>query len=198
MRDRDVRKSVLEKLEALHRGDSNTIILNEFGIWRGSVRVDIAVINGEMHGYELKSAADNLERLHFQSAVYSSVLDRVTLVIAERHVKKALEFIPKWWGVELAKQASNEDRVVLEEVRPSAENQCFDKFRLAFLLWRDEAIDVLDKAGLSKGIKSKSREHLADVLASSFDEGELRGIVRERVKSRRDWISARQQTQCDG
>lgn len=198
MRDRDVRKSVMEQLEELHNGDADTLILNEFGIWRGSVRVDIAVINGEMHGYELKSATDDLERLHFQSAVYSSVFDKMTLVIAECHVEKALEVVPKWWGVQLATQARGNDRVLLEQARPAELNQCFDKFRLALLLWREEALDVLDRAGIAKGYKSKTREVVCDALARNFEEAPLRKIVRERIKAREDWISGRQQIQYGG
>jgi hypothetical protein len=38
--------------------DLDTRVVEEMGIWAGSVRVDIAVINGEFHGFELKSDRD--------------------------------------------------------------------------------------------------------------------------------------------
>ena len=55
MRDRDVRCAVMAYLDRLHAGDADTRVVQEMGIWSGSVRVDIAVINGELHGFELKS-----------------------------------------------------------------------------------------------------------------------------------------------
>jgi hypothetical protein len=67
------------------------------GIWSGSVRIDVAVINGELTGYELKSDRDTLERLPLQAELYSRVFDRLILVVGKRHAKKAIEHIPEWW-----------------------------------------------------------------------------------------------------
>jgi hypothetical protein len=49
-------------------------MLDEFGLEHGEVRVDVAVINGELHGYEIKSERDTLERLPRQVKAYSAVL----------------------------------------------------------------------------------------------------------------------------
>ena len=51
MRDADIRKAVRTMLDAQHVGDDDTRIVEEMGVWSGSVRVDIAVINGELHGF---------------------------------------------------------------------------------------------------------------------------------------------------
>ena len=48
MRDRDVRAAVRQDLDARHGGDTETRIVEEMGIWSGTVRIDIAVINGEL------------------------------------------------------------------------------------------------------------------------------------------------------
>src|ERR1700712_292570 len=99
MRDFDVRSAVRQRLQALHADDPNTRIVEEMGVWSGSVRIDLAVINGELAGYELKSDRDTLERLPLQSRLYSRVFDRVTLVASGRHLDKATIRIPDWWGV---------------------------------------------------------------------------------------------------
>jgi hypothetical protein len=48
--------------------------------------------------YEIKSERDDLTRLPGQVAVYGQVLDRATLVVAERHCAAALTLIPDWWA----------------------------------------------------------------------------------------------------
>jgi len=57
------------------------------------------VINGELHGFELKSERDTLARLEDQAELYSQVFDRMTLIIAKRHLEKAVPKIPRWWGI---------------------------------------------------------------------------------------------------
>src|SRR5579864_2664888 len=102
MRDSDVRTAVRAWLNAKYAADPNTRIVEEMGIWSGSVRIDIAVINGELHGFELKSERDTLARLEGQAELYSQVFDRMTLVTAERHLNKAQSKIPPWWGITTA------------------------------------------------------------------------------------------------
>ena len=69
MRDIDVRQAVKSYLKALHEDDPATRIVEEMGIWAGSVRIDIAVINGELSGFELKSDSDTLQRLPLQADI---------------------------------------------------------------------------------------------------------------------------------
>src|SRR5690242_16512429 len=102
MRDADVRQAVLADLALEYQGDASTRIVQEMGIWSGSVRIDVAVINGKLHGYELKSARDTLERLDAQAELYNQVFDHVTLVTAERHYYMAIKKIPRWWGISIA------------------------------------------------------------------------------------------------
>ncbi|EMS0078485.1 sce7726 family protein, partial [Escherichia coli] len=63
MRDIDVRKAVHAKILRDHHKDPDTLIIDEFTMNLGASRADIAVINGLIHGYELKSKSDNLLRL---------------------------------------------------------------------------------------------------------------------------------------
>jgi hypothetical protein len=60
MRDRDVRAALLRRLSSDYADDADTRIVEEMGVWSGSVRIDVAVINGELSGYELKSDRDTL------------------------------------------------------------------------------------------------------------------------------------------
>src|ERR1700733_2509791 len=102
MRDIDVRRAVKSHLVAAHAGEIDTRIVEEMGVWSGSVRIDIAVVNGSLSGYELKSERDTLERLPRQVRLYGHVFDFLHLVVGKRHVEKAKAMIPDWWGVKIA------------------------------------------------------------------------------------------------
>lgn len=186
MRDLDVRLAVRSRLGAEHAGDPDTRIVEEMGIWNGSVRVDLAVINGKLAGYELKSAKDNLQRLPTQASLFSQVFDRVFLVAAEKHVEKAAERIPDWWGILSAHQTEN--GVSLQEVRVGNENPATDPLQVARLLWRDEALSILDAYGYSKGVKTASRETIVQRLVSSLSPSELSSSVRYCLKGRSGWL----------
>jgi hypothetical protein len=187
MRDIDVRLAVRKSLDDAHAGDSETRIVEEMGIWAGSVRVDIAVINGELHGVELKSARDTLERLPNQITLYSEVFDRMTLVVAERHVEKAIASIPGWWGVVVATNDSQEC-VRLHPVRSGSENLGLSPLQIARLLWRSEALSILQRTFRDKGVRSKSSDVVARRLAESLPVDILRAEVRVALRARFNWL----------
>jgi hypothetical protein len=54
------------------------IIIDELGLCRGTVRVDIAVVNGVLKGYEIKGDQDTLRRLASQAATYNRIFDTMT------------------------------------------------------------------------------------------------------------------------
>lgn len=94
MHDADLRQALHRRLARQHRDDPHdTRILDEFGIC-GQVRVDVAVVNGALTGYELKSARDTLKRLPRQADYYSRVLDYAHIVVADTHAAHALQMVP--------------------------------------------------------------------------------------------------------
>lgn len=186
MRDRDVRAAILAHLEEEHGRDAGTRIVQEMGIWSGSVRIDVAVINGELCGYELKSDSDTLERLPAQAELYSRVFDRVSLVVGTRHLKKAQSLVPKWWGIIVANDANG--AISLRESRPPKFNPNRDALLVARLLWRDEALSVLEERGLARGYRSKPAGVIHERLASDIPLAELSDFVRAALKSRTGWL----------
>jgi hypothetical protein len=98
MRDGDVRRVLRDRLAAACAHDENTLLVDALGLCRGTVRVDLAIVNGILKGYEIKSERDNLTRLENQASVYSQVFDTVTLVAAERHLMAAKAIVRSWWG----------------------------------------------------------------------------------------------------
>jgi hypothetical protein len=186
MHDRDVRSAILSRLNAEHADDQDTRIVEEMGIWSGSVRVDVAVINGELCGYELKSDRDTLTRLPAQAEIYSRVFDKMYLVVGERHAPKARRIIPRWWGVIIAK--SRHGSVSLSDAREAKSNPTLDPVLVAQLMWREEALAVLERHNLAKGWRSKSADAIHRHLAASLPVVELSNAVRSALKARAGWL----------
>lgn len=186
MRDQDVRAAVHHKLLKESHLDPECLVIDEFSISLGASRADIAVVNGVLHGYELKSEFDSLDRLPLQIKHYSAVMDKVTLVIAEKHLDGALQLIPEWWGVKTV-SVGPKGAILISHKRGEKLNRNFDSLMLAQLLWKDECLDVLERWGCSKGIKSKPRYELWNVVADNLPVSDLRFEVRTALKKRIDW-----------
>jgi hypothetical protein len=187
MRDSDVRKVVKTWLEQEYSNDASTRIVEEMGVWNGSVRVDIAVINGKLHGLELKSAKDTLQRLQNQANLYNQVFDRVTLVADARHIDKAVGMIPEWWGL-MSVSMDEHGIASLSLLRQGVQNSGLNKLQIARLLWKAEIIAILDRRELAHGFRSKPSEVLASRLANELTLNELTFEVRSVLKSRQNWL----------
>ena len=190
MHDKDVRRALHDKVFREHKGDPNTKVLDELGLRHGTCRVDIAVVNGYLHGFEIKSDSDTLERLPFQVSIYSAVLDRATLVVGEKHAEKSKAYLPDWWGVKVAITGTGEE-IDFEDVQRFKMNPNIDPIALAELLWRQEALELLRGIGTAEPILRKPRAYLYRQLAASFEINALRDAVRHAIKSREGWRGPR-------
>jgi hypothetical protein len=195
MRDADVRAAVRQMLDAYHASDAQTRIVEEMGIWSGAVRIDVAVINGEMSGYEIKSDRDTFDRLPYQAGIYSRVFDRVTLVVGKRHAEKAPVFVPDWWGVTVAELRCGS--VHLTTVREPQRNPTPEPYLIAQLLWKEEALAILDRLGLARGWRSKRVKQIHERLASHLPIEILSAQVRETLRRRIDWLGEERSRQLD-
>jgi hypothetical protein len=68
--DSEIRTALHSKKLSRLRSSQEVLIVDELGLAHARSRVDIAVINGCLHGYEIKSAQDTLARLPAQIATY--------------------------------------------------------------------------------------------------------------------------------
>ena len=183
VREWDVRAALRESLRRHESDDS--LILDEFALLGGDTRVDVAVINGELSGYEIKSAADTLKRLPRQQALYSRVLDRAWLVSTPERVERLEQELPAWWGLIAA--TARDSQIVLATIREAGVNHNRDPDAIAQLLWRDEVLGLLAARGEEKGLRSKPREVLWARLTAVCELDELREAVRTALKTRANW-----------
>ena len=194
MRDTDIRAALKRKLFSKYKSDPDTAIIEELGVHHGSSRIDLAVVNGMLHGYEFKSERDTLTRFSEQAVAYSAVFDLITLIVAERHLCRAAEIIPDWWGITVARLKSG--RLLFRDLKLPMANPSADPMSIAALLWRDEALSFLDQLGSADGVRSKSRSHIYFKLVERVHIDVLRGRVRERLKEREGWRSAATRQLC--
>jgi hypothetical protein len=186
MRDCDVRAALHAKVLSEHHDQPDTLVLDELALWYGTARVDVAVVNGRIHGFEIKSDRDTLDRLEGQARVYNNVLDRVTLVVGVRHLKDALRECPDWWGVKIATQGPRR-AVHFEELRAPKTNPAVDPVAVAALLWCEELEQILAGVAAIRGYKGKSRDILSRRAAEVIELTALRSAVRVRLKARGNW-----------
>jgi hypothetical protein len=185
-RDIDIRTSLHFLLQKEHKHDPSTLILDELGLCQGDARIDVAVVNGAINGYEIKSESDTLERLPRQCAAYNKVFDTITILTASRFLDDIAEIIPEWWGIKQAEM--NSDGVVMFlDIRAASKNMEIDPHALAQLLWKDEALDILKERGLQKGYLSKPRPVLWNVLVQNLDLQDIQDEVRKKLKARSNW-----------
>ena len=184
-----IRSALKEDLIKRYAQDKIFRIIEEFGVSHGTARIDIAVVNGIMHGYEIKSDQDTLQRLPGQMNEFNSIFDRLTLVVGKRHLYDAMNLIPDWWGITVAIIDAN-NKVIFYTIREAEDNQEQVGVSIARLLWREEALEILEERNNATGVRSKPREIIYERLASTIAVDALK----ERVKytllvSREDWRS---------
>ncbi len=170
--DKTIRQALLRSLQGRRRHVHSSIIVEEFGIEYGRARIDLAVIDSKIHGYEIKSDGDSLERLSGQITAYGKALDRVTLVVGYRHAYRALHAVPDWWGVKLVSRGPR-GGIRFETARSAHSNPNQDAISVARLLWRSEALAILEENGLASGMRMKTRDTLCRELADSLDISSL-------------------------
>ena len=177
-----VRAALRAYLKQRQCADPDTLVVEELGLCQGRVRIDLATVNGILHGYEIKSPRDRLTRLASQAEIYNRVLDRATLVVGPRHVESALQLIPKWWGVLLVRGGTR--GVFLDRFRRAAANPDQDPRALVELLWRDEALELLARHNAVAGVRSKPRPAVWDRVCEALDLSQIQSAVRHRLMAR--------------
>jgi hypothetical protein len=169
----------LEAWIRANHGDSPTAILHELRIPRPSARVDVAVVNGELSAFEIKSDVDTLSRLPRQVRSFDCVFDRVSLVTTEKHLREVRAVIPRWWGIVTIASASDDIR----QRRQARINPRRQVASLLHVLSRPELLSLAARVALQKGCSGLPRQALVERLAR-VPAVTLRGHVRDLLAAR--------------
>lgn len=186
MHESDIRSALCRKYLPRRHSSPETIVVNELGLAHGRSRIDIAVINSHIHGYEIKSTHDNLLRLRTQLQVYCQTLQKLTIVAAPRHIQ-SIEFeVPKWCGLIQAHRGLTAG-IQLTSVRSARTNPDVDPFMQAHLLWRSEVIELLSNNGVASKDLQCRRVKLYELLCNILTPGQLNEEICRFMLRRRNW-----------
>jgi hypothetical protein len=180
--DATIRQAIRSRLAASHAGE-DAVIVDELKVSLGSGRLDVAVINGRIDGYEIKSDRDTLDRLTRQSVMFGAVADRMTLVVGQRHLQRSLGMVPDWWSVLLSTTA-RDGSIRFKTVKRGRLNRSQDKIALIETLERDEIVAILAWANLDRGFQSANYKVLADRAAASMSRDQIALSVKKMLKIR--------------
>lgn len=181
--------------DLLHQWVGNTfvlkdsdILINELGFYNrdiestidNSFRADVALANGRLVGFEIKSEKDNLKRWPSQMSAYTNVFDEVWLCTHGKHLEPALQITPKHIGILLVDSLGS-IAVVRNAKNASGLNNVYD---LSGLLWKDEIIDLAKRYDITVKTRTTKRE-VRELLADCLNVEQVRPFVLEKLKSRK-------------
>lgn len=148
----------------------------QIGTRRSHCRVDLAGFDGTyLHGYEIKSDADNLKRLPAQLEAYAKVFDTVTVVCGRKHLAKVRQQVPDWVFVMVAEEGQ------VLPARYGTYNPDRDLYATASLLWCVELRPLLRRHGLSQvGGKKSLVRRLVDGLPAHQLVADVSTLLRDR------------------
>lgn len=132
----------------------NAVIINEMVVSNWARRADIAVANGRLYGFEIKSEFDSLKRLPGQIESFQKHFDKVTVVAASKFIPDIVKSYPSEVGVleVFTKGAGFE----LRQIRPGRISEVRDNSSIASLMTKVEierllrSENVSFKSGLSR------------------------------------------------
>lgn len=180
MRDYDIRNLLKEFHLLKYKNDGKSKVVEEFTITSAGARIDLAVINSRLHGFEIKSASDTLSRLPTQMKAYAKVFDYVSVVTEGKHYESLCNALPEWVGIYVC--TNNKIR----RIRKEALNTERSSFNIAKLLWKDELIDVLKTAQIPYSRKERSWQ-LCELIEKHMSPDQISKHVRDKLKKRTDW-----------
>lgn len=184
--DLEIRNALHSKRLKRLRSSGDVLIIDELGLAHAKSRVDVAVINGCVHGYEIKSAQDSLARLPDQIATYCETLERLTIVCAPKHVDGVVRLAPDWCGVTEAWQGSR-GAIHFDTVRRSAKNPDLKPSMLAHLLWHAEAVSLLTRFDLPAKDLRRPRKQLYAMIAELMTPKEITASIKHFMGRRLAW-----------
>ena len=178
--DRDVRVNLHTYLRREVVKTADAVVIDELTLQRKDGRVDVAVVDSHLRGYEIKSESDKLARLARQVKIYGRVLDYLSVVVDDRHLDHAVKAVPEFWGVYVWYPD-----IGVGAIREPKQNADVQKLSLAQLLWRDNALSLLKEHDAHKGTSSQPKWRLWLKVAEACEQPAIHAAVLQQLKTHR-------------
>lgn len=186
VKDAEIRAALHAKRLCRQKARPDTLVIDELGLAHSKGRIDVAVINGSLHGYEIKSEKDTLDRLAGQFRIYSQTLQKLTIVAAPKHIGGILAEVPEWCGVIAAEQGPR-GGIRFVTVRSAHFNPDIDPVMTAHLLWRTEVMELLLQLGYAPKELRRPRKQLYEILCETLSLRDVVVSIRSFILQRQAW-----------
>ncbi|MFJ3114905.1 sce7726 family protein [Pseudomonas protegens] len=135
IREKEIKAALIDWLYA--RGMvRDAVVINEMVVANWARRADLALANGRLYGFEIKSEFDSLKRLPGQIESFRRHFDKVTVVAASKFVPEIVRSYPVEVGVLEVYLKSG--RVTLRQVRAGRIEEVKEQQVIASLITRAE------------------------------------------------------------
>jgi len=165
-----------------HSSHHHDTIIHELLVDQGRARIDMAVIGTSLHGIELKSDGDTLNRLHQQMHFYNPTFEKLTLIVGYSHLYEAIEIIPAWWGIVVVEKTTS-DCITFDQIRKNKKNPELCGRSVLSLLTRQEVGKLLSGIGF-RVPKSASLGFLIDAASSNLEVEQIVNHVKAVLVNR--------------
>lgn len=189
MNDFQIRNVLIHDIKKKHPNTPTVknLIVQEMVLCKGFARADVALVNGKMHGYEIKSSEDTLVRLNNQIDYYSKCFDYVTVVASEKHIDPLLSKYPEWIGISVACVKS--DCLKIKTLRQPKKNNA-DIISQLQLLWKEELIAIGTLLLKDMKLTYQTKSKIIDCLVANCKKNLLEQQMRTALKERTTWSIA--------
>ena len=167
LNDKEIRFHLIHKLK--NQSNKPKAIIEELNVHNGNAIADVVTLHSEAHCYEIKGDGDKIERILEQGKYYNLSFRKITLVTTNKHLKKAINLAPKFWGIIVADSLNG--KIILKYIRKATSNPEYNKSTALLTLWKDEMLNLLTYK--NKKDTRKSRIVLAELIANTKRKVEL-------------------------
>lgn len=179
LNEMDIKAALIDKL--LEKGAlENAVLINEMVIANWNRRADLAVANGRLYAYEIKSDLDTLDRLEGQVYAYLDRFDKVTVVTTPKFVLSVASQMPD--QVEIWEASRQNQSVILRMARRGRTKDITSRRMLCGFLLKTELLSLLRKHGIGASV-STPREALIPLM-QGVSVKDLRPYVLDCLKNR--------------
>jgi hypothetical protein len=176
LNDSKIREALLRKLS--NQKSKPRAVIEELRVHNGNAIADVVTLHSEAHCYEIKGSSDKIKRITIQGSFYNTAFRRITLVITERNLRRALRISPRFWGIMLARLDGSE--VKLSYVRPARINPLFEKALAVQTLWKSEMLALVEANSYAR----KPRDYLTQLICATRRKVELSSRICELLITR--------------
>lgn len=186
LREHDIKTALIMRLH--QKGMLNdAVLINEMVVAKWSRRADLALANGTLQAFEIKSDYDSLKRLSGQLATFNSRFEKVTVVCAPKFTIEVLSQVPR--ETEVLEVSKFNDSVCFKVIQRGRIRSLKDKKILLSFLLKKEIQSLLKKKNLAESLDS-NREFL-EAECLELPVSVIRDFVIGTLKSRYRETSSR-------